>query len=266
VNYLDELLGGYAPLAINAAQALAFLVIGYIVSGFVYRMIRRRVLKSELIDDTLGTFFASIARYTILIVVIIAVLQIFGFQATSLVAVLGAASLAIGLALQGTLTDMAAGVMLIIFRPYRLDDYVDIGGTTGTVTDLNIFTTELVTPNNIRIIVPNSKSWGSIITNFSSNKTRRLDLTFNIDYNDDADKAMALIREYLESDERAHKEPEPWVKVTALGASSVDIGVRVWCDSSDIWNLKFESLKAIKEIFDREGITIPYPHQVLVQK
>ncbi|KAA3631340.1 MAG: mechanosensitive ion channel family protein [Proteobacteria bacterium] len=266
MNGILEQMGAYAPLVINTAKAIVFLVVGYIVAGMVSRVIRRQIERSKAIDKTLGVFFASIVKYAILAVVIIAVLQVFGFQATSLVAVLGAASLAIGLALQGTLSDIAAGVMLIIFRPYKVGQYVDIGGTSGTVQDLNIFTTELVTPDNVKIIMPNGKAWGAIITNYSANDTRRVDLTFGIDYGDDADQAMQIIREIANRDERVHTDPEPWVRVVNLGDSSVDIGVRVWCAATDYWELKFAMTKAVKSAFDDQGVSIPFPHQVHIVK
>lgn len=266
---MDEIyvqMNAYAPLVYGAIKALLFLVAGYIIAGIVSRMIRQRVLASPKLDATLGTFFASIAKWLILAVTVIAVLQVFGFQATSLVAVLGAATLAIGLALQGTLADIAAGVMLIVFRPFRLEQYVDIGGTAGTVKELNLFVTELVTPDNVQIIMPNGKVWGSIITNFSAHDTRRVDLTYGIDYGDDADKAMAVILKCVGADKRVHKDPEPWARVVNLNDSSVDIGVRIWCDAADYWELKFAMTKMVKEAFDKEGISIPYPHSVEIQK
>ncbi|MCP4319166.1 MAG: mechanosensitive ion channel [Hyphomicrobiales bacterium] len=259
-------MGALGPLVYGAIKALIFLVAGYLVAGIVSRTIRRRVLANPKLDDTLGIFFASIAKWLIIVVTIIAVLQVFGFQATSLVAVLGAATLAIGLALQGTLADIAAGVMLIVFRPFRLEQYVDIGGTAGTVKDLNLFVTELVTPDNVQIIMPNGKVWGSIITNYSAHDTRRVDITYGIDYGDDADKAMAVILKCANADERVHKDPEPWVRVVNLNDSSVDIGTRIWCDAADYWDLKFAMTKTVKEAFDKEGISIPYPHQVEIHK
>lgn len=262
---MDQL-GVYAPILINAGKAVVFLVVGYIVAGMASRFIRRQIARQTRIDATLGVFFSSIAKYAILAVVIIAVLQVFGFQATSLVAVLGAASLAIGLALQGTLSNIAAGVMLIIFRPYKIGQFVDIGGTSGTVRDLNIFTTELVTPDNVSIIMPNAKAWGAIITNYSANPTRRVDLTFNIDYGDDADQAMELIRGIVTADQRVKADPEPWIRMVNLGDSSVDLGVRLWCDAGDYWELKFAVTKAVKKSFDENGISIPYPHQVQIIK
>ena len=199
-------------------------------------------------------------------VVIIAVLQLFGFEATSLVAVLGATTLAIGLALQGTLSHVAAGVMLVLFRPYKLYEYVSIGGESGTVEDINLFFTQLVTPQNIQVIVPNGDAWGSTITNYSRKETRRLDITFGIDYDDDIDKAMTIILDVVKADERAKSEPEPWVRVTTLNDSSVDLQLRVWCNTGDYWEVNFSLLKKVKEAFDAGGITIPYPHQVEIHK
>ena len=259
-------LGGFGPLLLNAGKALAFLVIGYLLAVMTERFIRRRISAHERFDATLGNFFASVAKWLILAVVLIAVLQLFGFQATSLVAILGAATLAIGLALQGTLADIAAGLMLIVFRPYKLGQYVDIGGTAGTVKDLNLFVTELATPDNVQIIIPNGKAWGSIISNYSAHETRRLDLTLGIDYGDDAEKAIATILQCAEADGRVLGDPEPWVRVINLGDSSVDLGVRLWCKAENYWELKFAMTKKVKEAFDKAGISIPYPHHVEISK
>ncbi|GAA0778099.1 mechanosensitive ion channel [Roseibium denhamense] len=256
----------YTPLLINAIKAVIVLVIGWLVAGFVSSMVKRRIVSHPRIDDTIGGFASSMVRWLILLVTLIAVLQLFGIQATSLVAVLGAGTLAIGLALQGTLSDIAAGVMLVIFRPYKIGQFVEIGGTSGTVKDLNIFVTELVTPDNVQIIMPNGQAWGAVITNYSAHEKRRLDLTFGIDYGDDADKAIQIILDVAAADERIEKDPEPWVRVTNLGDSSVDLGVRVWCRAEDYWELKFHMLKTVKQSFDAGGISIPYPHSVEIQK
>ena len=261
-----EELGAYAPLVINAVKALVVLVVGWMVAGAVSGMVRKRVNATPRIDPTLGNFAASIVKWVILLMVLVAVLGLFGIEATSLVAVLGAATLAIGLALQGTLSDLAAGVMLILFRPYKLGDFVDIGGTSGTVKDINLFVTELVTPDNVQIIVPNGQAWGAIITNFSAHDTRRVDLVFGIDYGDDADKAMDIIVELAQADGRVHDDPAPWVRVTNLGDSSVDLTARLWVDAADYWEVKFALTKAVKEAFDARGISIPYPHSVEIQK
>ncbi len=256
----------YSPLLVNAVKAVIVLIIGWFLADFLSGMVRKKVVSHERIDDTIGGFASSIVRWLVLLVTIIAILQMFGVEATSLVAVLGASTLAIGLALQGTLSDIAAGVMLIIFRPYKIGQFVDIGGTSGTVKDLNIFVTELVTPDNVQIIMPNGKAWGAVVTNFSAHDTRRLDITYGIDYGDDADKAIQIILDVANADERVQKDPEPWVRVTNLGDSSVDLGVRLWCNAGDYWELKFHMLKTVKEAFDAGGISIPYPHSVEIQK
>lgn len=263
---LWETVGGYGPIIVNAVKALIVLIVGWIAAGAISGLIRRRVNANPRIDNTIGNFVASLVKWLILLMVLTAVLGLFGIQATSLVAVLGAATLAIGMALQGTLGDLAAGFMIILFRPYRNGQYVDIGGTAGTVADINLFITELVTPDNVQIIVPNGQAWGSIITNYSHHETRRCDLSFGIDYDDDADTAMQIILDLARADSRVFDDPEPWVRVTNLGDSSVDLGVRLWCKADDYWNLKFEMTKAVKEAFDKGGISIPYPHAVEIQK
>ncbi len=266
---MDEVVtqvGAFAPLIVNAVKALIVLILGWIVAGAISSMVRRRINATPNIDQTLGNFVASLVKWAILAMVLVAVLGIFGIQATSIVAILGAASLAIGLALQGTLSDLAAGVMLVVFRPYKLGQYVDIGGTSGTVKDLNLFTTELVTPDNVQIIVPNGQSWGSIISNYSAHDTRRVDLVFGIDYGDSADEAMKIILSVAQADSRILSDPEPWVRVTNLGDSSVDLTARLWCANADYWDVKFELTKAIKEAFDAKGVSIPYPHSVEIHK
>ncbi|PYG32477.1 mechanosensitive ion channel family protein [Pelagimonas varians] len=264
-NLLEQL-GAFAPLVFSASKALLVLIVGWIIAGFVSRAVRNRVNATPKIDPTLGHFFASMVKWAILLVVLVAVMGIFGIPATSLVAILGAASLAIGLALQGTLSDLSAGVMLIIFRPYKLGQYVDIGGTSGTVKDITMFTTELATPDNVQIIVPNSQAWGTVITNYSAHETRRVDLVFGIDYDDSSDAAMQVILDLAQADGRVLGDPEPWVRVTNLGDSSVDITARLWCQAADYWDVKFDLTKQVKEAFDSKGISIPYPHSVEIQK
>ena len=266
MDQLIEYAGGLGPLLMSTIKALIVLIVGWTVAGTVSRTVRRKVNASPEIDNTLGNFAASIVRWVILLVVLIAVLSMFGIEATSLVAMMGAATLAIGLALQGTLSDLAAGFMLILFRPYKLGQYVDIGGTSGTVKDLNLFITELVTPDNVQIIMPNGQAWGSVITNYSAHDTRRVDLVFGIDYGDDANKAMQIILDVAKAENRVMDDPESWVRVTNLGDSSVDITARLWCTGDDYWNLKFDLTQAVKEAFDKGGISIPYPHTVMVKQ
>ncbi|MFY0596995.1 MAG: mechanosensitive ion channel [Cognatishimia sp.] len=266
MNSLFEFAQGHADLVTSAGKALLVLVVGWTVAGLVARMIRRKVLASETIDDTIGSFVASIARWVILLIVAIAILGMFGIEATSLVAIMGAATLAIGMALQGTLSDLAAGFMLIIFRPYKLGQYVDVAGTAGTVKDINLFVTELATPDNVQIIVPNGQAWGAVITNFSHHETRRCDLTFGIDYGDDIEKAKDIIMKLALADELVLSDPEPWVRVTNLGDSAVDLTARLWCSAENYWELKFSMTQKVKEAFDQDGISIPYPHTVEIKR
>ncbi|PSL19074.1 mechanosensitive ion channel family protein [Shimia abyssi] len=266
MDTMVDQVGQFGPVAISAFKALVVLILGWIVAGAVSGFVRRRVNANPEIDKTLGNFAASVVRWVILLMVLVAVLGIFGIEATSLVAMLGAATLAIGLALQGTLSDLAAGFMLILFRPYKIGQYVDLGGTAGTVVDLNLFVTEMVTPDNVQIIIPNGQAWGSIITNFSAHDTRRVDLVFGIDYGDDANKAREIILNVAAADDRVLKEPESWVRVTNLGDSSVDLTARIWCNAADYWELKFALTQGVKEAFDAEGISIPYPHTVEIKK
>jgi len=253
-------------VGMNVALAAGILIIGLFVAGAIRSFIRKAALKSERIDDTLGGFFASLAYYGILAVVWIAVLTRFGVQTTSLVAALGAATLAIGLALQGTLSNLAAGVMIVFFRPYKLGDFVEAGGVMGTVQEISLFTTTMTTPDNKTIIAPNGQIWGGVITNFSTAETRRVDITYSIDYADDIDKAMNVIRAVYEADARVLKDPEFFVGVIAHGASSVDIVSRAWVKASDYWGVYFDAMKTVKEALDANGLSIPYPHQVNINR
>ncbi|MEP2979626.1 MAG: mechanosensitive ion channel domain-containing protein [Lentilitoribacter sp.] len=266
MDMLVESLGEFGPFVLNVVKAILFLIIGYLVAQMFKRIVRRQIERNSRLDPTISNFVASIIYWVIIAAVLIVVLQLFGFQATSLVAILGASTLAIGLALQGTLSDVASGVLLIAFRPYKIGQFVDIDGTSGTVKEVTLFTTELVTPDNVQIIMPNSKAWGAVIMNFSTHDTRRVDLIFGIDYSDNSDDAMAVIQNIVDKDDRVLKSPEAWMKVTNLGDSSVDITLRIWVASSDYWDVKFDTTKAVKEAFDQNGISIPYPHQVEISR
>lgn len=261
-DYGDEVLGFGA----QAVGALIVLIIGLRVAGWLGRLVRSVSMKQESIDDTLGNFFGSMVRWAVTAAVFIAVLQVFGVPATSFVAVLGALTLAIGLSLQGALGNIASGVMIMIFRPYKLGDYVEAAGAAGTVKDINLFQTVLATPDNVQIMVPNSQAIDGVIKNYSGYSTRRVDVTFGIDYGDDIDKAIGIIRSIVDADDRIMRDPEPFAKVVNLGDSSVDIATRNWVQASDYWDVKFDLTKQVKEAFDKQGISIPYPHQVEIVK
>ncbi len=261
-DYGDAVLGFGA----QAIGALIVLIIGLRVAGWLGRLVRSVSMKQESIDDTLGNFFGSMVRWAVTAAVFIAVLQVFGVPATSFVAVLGALTLAIGLSLQGALGNIASGVMIMIFRPYKLGDYIEAAGAAGTVKDINLFQTVLATPDNVQIMVPNSQAIDGVIKNYSGYSTRRVDVTFGIDYGDDINKAIGIIRSIVDADDRIMRDPEPFAKVVNLGDSSVDIATRNWVQASDYWDVKFDLTKQVKEAFDKQGISIPYPHQVEIVK
>lgn len=250
----------------KALGALVVILIGLRISGWLAGMVRKQALKYESIDDTLGNFFASIVRWAITAAVFIAALQVFGVQATSFVAILGALTLAIGLSMQGALGNIASGVMIIFFRPYKLGDYIEAAGVAGSVKDINLFQTVLATPDNVKILVPNSQAIDGVIKNYSGYDRRRVDIEFGIDYGDNMDKAVSIIEGILAADPRILRDPEPFVRITNLGASSVDITTRSWVVAKDFWEVKFDVTKKVKEAFDAQGISIPYPHTVMVQR
>ncbi len=253
--------------AVKVAIAAVILFASFWLAGVIARLIRKRSENNERVDDTLAGFFASLAKYAVITIGIVLAMQQAGIQATSLVAILGAATLAVGFALQGALGNLAAGVLIIFFRPYKLGQYVSIAGASGTVKDITLFTTELVSVDNVQIIVPNGEAWGGVITNFSAHETRRVDLTFGISYDDNIQSAVDAIMEVVNADERIQSEPaEPWVRVINLGDSSVDLQLRAWVNTADYWEVRFNTLRRVKEVFDDRNIEIPYPHSVEIHK
>ncbi|HYE46962.1 MAG TPA: mechanosensitive ion channel family protein [Caulobacter sp.] len=217
-------------------------------------------------DPALRAFVHSAVRYLIIIIGLVAVLQQLGVKTTSILAVLGAASLAIGLAMQGALSNVAAGVMLLILRPYHAGDLVVVNGQKGRVRDLDLFTTELETLDGLKVIVPNGKIFGELIINQTVLPRRRFEIVVGIDYEDDIDEALRIMLETCAADERVLKDPEPWARCTGLGDSAVNLTLRAWALQKDFWDAHYAVLKAVKEAFDREGIRIPYPHQVQVDR
>ncbi len=242
--------------------AIAVLIIGRWVAGMIRRGVSRSLERTGT-DASLVPFLSSIAYYLALTVVLIAVLNLFGIQTTSLVAVLGAAGLAVGFALQGTLSNFAAGVMILVFRPFGVGDFVEAGGTSGTIDEIGIFVTTLHTPDNVRIIVPNSEIGSGVIKNYSANDTRRVDLVAGISYADDIETAITTIRGVLERDSRVLADPEPTIAVSELADSSVNLVVRPWCAAGDYWPLKFDLTRALKEGLEGAGCSIPFPQQDL---
>jgi small conductance mechanosensitive channel len=263
VKNLNELAPFLLEHGLSLITAIVILVAGNWVSAKAQHWTVAALRRSPHIDATLQSFFGSLARYFVLGFTLLAVLAEFGVQTASLIAVLGAAGLAVGLALQGTLSNVAAGVMLLIFRPFRAGHYVEVGGLGGTVKELTLFTTELSSPDNVQIIIPNSEVWGAAVKNYSFHPTRRLDLIFGISYSDDIGKAMEAMRDVVDADKRVLADPAPLIAVNALGSSSVDMLLRVWIGNSDYWQVKFDFTRAVKERFDATGITIPFPTQTV---
>jgi small conductance mechanosensitive channel len=248
-------------LGLNVVGAIAILVVGWVVAGWVERMVRSSTKRNQRLDATLVTVMARIARWGVLVFTLIAVLDRFGVQTTSLVALLGAAGLAIGLALQGALANVAAGVMILGLRPFRIGDAVDIGGSMGVVEDVGLFATQMRTFEGVPVFMPNGRIWGNEIKNFSRAERRRIDLTVGVGYGDDLDHALATLRAVVAAEPRVLADPEPLVKVNGLGDSSVDLLVRVWTLPADFLATQMDLTKAIKQRLDAEGLTIPFPQR-----
>ena len=249
------------PFLLDVVGAVIILIAGYVVAGWMARRVRRVSESTDKIDITLVPVLVQTTRAFILILTLLAVLGQFGVQTASIIAVLGAAGLAIGLALQGTLSNVAAGIMLLMLRPFRTGDAVMIGGTTGVIDAIGMFTTEMHTFDNIAVVMPNSQVWGSEIQNFTKYETRRLTLTIGIGYSDDVDKAMDTLKEIIDKDERILRDPEPFLAVESLGDNAVNILVRAWAKTSDLSSVKFDLTRSVKVVFDEKGISFPYPQR-----
>jgi len=257
---MDALMAIVSTWGLRVVGALVLFIVGLMVCKAIRRSVRKALEKSNL-DNTLVPFLSSLIYYLLLTFLILAVLSLFGIQTTSFIAVLGAAGLAIGLALQGTLGNFAAGVMLLVFRPFKIGDYVEAGGTAGTVKEIGIFSTTMHSPDNVRITVPNSGVYGSIVKNYSYNETRRNDMVFGISYDDDISKAVDVIQLALNADDRVLQDPAPVIAVGELADSSVNLLVRPWCTGADYWGLRWDLTRKIKEDLEAAGCSIPYPQQ-----
>jgi small conductance mechanosensitive channel len=248
-------------LTLYGMKIIAAVVIA-VVGLWISKIIKNcfvKTLQKKKVDPTLVGFFASMPHGGLVIFVVISAISKLGVQTTSFVAVIGAAGLAVGLALQGSLSNFAAGILLILFKPFKVGNFVKAGGEAGVIVEVGIFTTEMKTPDNVQIIIPNSTIMGSAITNVSAHPTRRIDMTLGVGYSDDLNKAKQIMEDLLAADERVLKDPAVTIAVANLGDSSVEFVVRPWVNSSDYWAVKSDFTKAVKEKFDAEGISIPYP-------
>lgn len=252
-----------AQYAISIVAVIIILIAGFVVAGWVSSALRRLLGKTKRMDPLVVGFVATIAKYGVIAFAIIAALDQFGVETTSFVALVAAAGLAIGLAFQGALGNLAAGVMILLFRPFRQGDFIEGGGVTGTVDSVTLFVTEMHTPDNIHIVVPNGSLWNTAIRNYSHYKTRRCDFVLGIGYGSSIEAAIQALNEMAAADERVHKEPAPQIVVSNLGDSSVDITIRLWCDAVDYWGLKFDFTRAMKEKMDAIGVEIPFPQRAV---
>jgi len=244
----------------NLIAALLILVVGRWLVKWVTILIRKALNKTGM-DVTLVRFLEKLLYYTLLVAVLIAAADQVGIKTTSFLAILGAAGLAVGLALKDSLSNFASGVMLILFKPFKVDDVVTVAGVTGKVLRIDIFSSVLLTPDNQKIIIPNSSITGGIITNITANPTRRIDLVIGISYDDDLRKAKEVLENIIKADARILTDPAPSVVLGELGASSVDLFVRPWVNSSDFWGVRCDLIEKIKLTFDEQNISFPFPQQ-----
>jgi len=250
----------------NTLAAVLIIVVGYLIAGFVSRRIHGIGENHVTLDNTLFGFLGNIARYVVLAFTGLFVLNTFGVETTSVIAVIGAAGLAVGLALQGTLSNLAAGIMIILFRPLKLGDFVEINDTIGTVKDITLNYTELANLTNVKVIVPNSEVWGNTIKNYSEYPTRRAEWTFGVGYGVNLSDAENVIRGAIMADARSHSDPEPFIQVNNLNSSSVDFLVRVWCDSDIYFQYQADMKRKVKEALDAADINIPFPTRTVVHE
>ena len=254
---LQDLIAFYG---LKVIAAVVILVIGrYVAIGV--RNLLRRVMRKSSVEETLVSFVSNVAYVALLAFIVIAALGQLGVHTASFVAVIGAAGLAIGLALQGSLANFAAGVLMIIFKPFKVGDYIEGGGTAGTVEEISIFTTVLKSPDNRKIIVPNAKMTGDNIVNYSAKEQRRIDIVAGVSYGDDLDKVRKVLEQILAEDARILKDPAPTIGVLALADSSINFAVRPWVKTGDYWSVYFDTHEKIKKRFDAEGISIPFPQR-----
>jgi len=263
-NAMETLTAFATTYGIKVIGAILVLILGRFAAG-LGRRLARKALKRTNVDQAIVSFVEGLTYYLILVVAAMAALGNFGVQTASLVAVLGAAGFAVGFALQGSLSNFAAGVMLLIFRPFKIGDYVETAGVAGTIREMGIFTTVLTTPDNIKIMIPNGKVFGDTIKNVSAEKTRRVDLLIGIGYGSSIEKAMEILHNVMKENSLVLSDPAPQIAVAELADSSVNLVVRPWVNSADYWAVRFDLTQRIKEVFDQQGIEIPFPQTVIHQ-
>ncbi len=259
---MENLWNEYSPLLIEYGTGLIYallvLIIGLWITKLITKSVKKLMLKGEM-DDSLVPFLSSLVSTVLKLLVVISALSMLGIEMTSFIALLGAAGLAVGMALSGTLQNFAGGVMILIFKPFKAGDFIDAQGYMGVVKEIQIFNTILTTGDNKTIIIPNGGLSTGAMVNFSTQSTRRVDWTFGIGYGDDADKAKEVLRALLDADKRVLQDPEPFIALSELADSSVNFVVRAWVNASDYWGVYFAMNENVYKTFEKEGLNIPYP-------
>jgi len=263
-NAVENLVTFATTYGLKVIGAIVVLILGRIVAGMIRKGIRRALGRTDM-DAAVVSFVSSLGYYLVIVVAVLAALKNFGIETASLIAVLGAAGFAVGFALQGSLANFAAGVLLLVFRPYKIGDFVEVGGVAGAVREMGMFSTILTTPDNVRVIMPNGKIFGDTIRNYAGEETRRVDMVIGIGYTSSIPKATQIMLDLMQVDSRVLRDPEPVVAVAELADSSVNLVVRPWVKKEDYWAVKFDLIRKIKEQFDANGIEIPFPQRVIHQ-
>ncbi len=259
-NILERLMEWGVLYGTNVIGAVVILVVGRLLTTFFANLVERLMEKSGT-DRTLTSFVRNLTRISLLVFTVIAALGTLGVETTSLIAVIGAAGLAVGFALQSSLSNIASGIMLVVFKPFKVGNYIKASGTSGVVEEIHIFNTILRTFDNCKVVVPNSRMTADNITNYSAKETRRIDLEFSVSYHDDLKKTKAVLERIMKADERILKDPAPEIGILKLGDSAVTFFVRPWVKAADGWPVKCDLLEKVKLTFDDEGISIPFPQR-----
>lgn len=253
----------FVQYGLDFVLAIVLLLAGFVVAKIFERLTLRSVSRITPADQTLPRFLSKAARYFVLVLVLIMVLAQFGVQTTSIIAALGAAGIAIGLALQGTLSNIAAGIMLLVLKPFKVGEFIEAGGTDGTVEEIGLFATELRAADGVFRLVPNNQIWNSLVTNYSRNPSRRFEIAVGIDYEDDLDRARDILLQLAKADSRVLPDPEPMTLIKSLGESEVTVALRGWTATADYWASVWDLTRGAKLAFDEAGITIPYPQRTV---
>jgi small conductance mechanosensitive channel len=264
-KYFDSILRLLIEYSPKVLTALIILIIGLFIISILLKMAKKVMMKRG-VEDTLVKFLSNLLNWTLKILLFVAVAAKLGIETTSFAAILAAAGLAVGLALQGSLSNFAGGVLIMIFRPFKIGDLIEAQGELGTVKEIEIFTTKLTGLSNKEIIIPNGSLSNGNILNYTTEGTRRVDLTFGVSYDSNIKKTKEVLLNVLKSHPKVLKDPEPTVNVSELADSSVNFAVRPWCKSEDYWTVYFDVTENTKESLDAAGIEIPYPHQVEIRK